>query len=792
MQNSTLKKFPFKSVLSLKLLIDYWQNTLANNQLPAIAGPIHEYIKNAPELQQPIEDLSVLHKHRDFIELLMTAVIPTAQSDYELIAASIPFQFKTVYATRAFQKAIDFENLESVAHVNIPGANMTMGKTIHACLLILEKFYNVPVNFDKPILFTIRDTVTGLDRVYKIEIGKQFFSIIPKGEVKPIDQKIIKFLTEKVYDIDLWLQYIKPDDFEFHGFMTIRMVDVTEQEMISSIKYDLLEKNAVSQKASFAKIQHKLRSIFGMTDIRLGVAFFDPNNNIVLNSSESADCWKSVANDYQTGVPCDNYNGSVYERSWTEKRYITIEDLEQYPFKSKVEEVLLANGIRNILLAPLIDGGETIGMLELGSPIPGKLNPISAAKVENALPMFTAAVKRVKEEMATEIRAIIQEECTNIHPTVQWRFLQAGSNLLNRRRRGEEKAQLEDIVFKDVFPLFGLADVRNSSSERNSAIQRDLQQNLKMVRDLLLKINTDKKLPVLEEVIFKTELHLAHLEKGLASGDESNVLEFLKSEINPLLDHFRYDPLISKHIDKYNAQLDPVFGVVYKRRKAFEESLGMINRMISSYLDDAQGTAQQMFPHYFEKYQTDGIEYTLYVGSALNNNKPFDTFYLKNFRLWQLIMMCEIDGRMELLKPQLKNKLDITQLILVHDQPLSIRFRPDEKQFDVDGAYDIRYEIVKKRIDKALIKNTGERLTQPGKIAIVYNQPKVFDEYKRYFEYLQAKKIIGSNVEQLELEELPGATGLRAMRIEVLKPEKIDIVKKDDLLKNLGEALSLQ
>jgi hypothetical protein len=76
--------------------------------------------------------------------------------------------------------------------------------------------------------------------------------------------------------------------------------------------------------------------------------------------------------------------------------------LSEYPFKSKIEEALLANGVNNILLAPLIDGEETIGMLELATPTPGTLNPISAHKVENVLPLFTAAVKRVKEEMATE------------------------------------------------------------------------------------------------------------------------------------------------------------------------------------------------------------------------------------------------------------------------------------------------------------------------------------------------------------------------------------------------------
>ena len=130
--------------------------------------------------------------------------------------------------------------------------------------------------------------------------------------------------------------------------------------------------------------------------------------------------------------------------------------------------------------------------------------------------------------------------------------------------------------------------------------------------------------------------------------------------------------------------------------------------------------------------------------------------------------------------------------MLVHDQPLSIRFRPDEKQFDVDGAYDIRYEIVKKRIDKAHIKNSGERLTQPGKIAIVYNQVKIEDEYTRYFDYLRSKGLITGKVEMLELEELPGATGLKAMRIEIAQHKMLPLLGKDELLKNIAEAMTLQ
>jgi hypothetical protein len=785
--STTVTKFPFKSILSLKLLVEFWENAIASGKVPAFGRGLLDQLALAPELKQPIEDLSILEKHKDLVRFLMTAVISPANQDEELSSATTPFEFNSFYTTRAFDRHLTFEQIEK-AKVNIPGNNLIAGKTIHACLLILQKFYDVKVVLDKPILFTIRNEATGLDRVYKVEIGKQFSEIIAKTAPKPIDPKVIKFLTEKVYDLDLWLKYIQPEDFEFHGFMIFRMVDVTEQEMLSSIKYDLLEKHAVTKKESFAAIQQKIRSIFGMPEIKLGLAYFDANNNIVVNNSEDCETWKSLVHNPDS-QPC-SYNGSIYERGWMEKRYITIEDLTTYPFKSKIEETLLANGIKNILLAPLIDDGETIGMLELATPTPGKLNPISANKVENALPLFTAAVKRVKEEMSTEVRALIQEECTNIHPTVQWRFLEAGNTVLAKRRRGEP-ATFEEIAFKDVYPLFGLADVRNSSVERTTAIQKDLQQNLKMAKELLQKINSFKKLPVLDEVIFKTELQLNKISKGLASGDESNVLEFLKEEINPLIRHFESDTELDKLIGRYKQSLDPVFGVVYKRRKAFEDSLALINKTISQYLDEAQREAQNMFPHYFEKYQTDGIEFTLYLGSSLTRNKIFDPFYLKNFRLWQLLLMCEIDKRISQLKPRLKNDLDITQLILVHDQPLSIRFRPDEKQFDVDGAYDIRYEIVKKRIDKAVVKNTGERLTQPGKIAIVYNQSKVEDEYKRYFDYLASKKIITGNIETLELEELPGATGLKAMRIEIANTVQPLVVNKTDLLKNIEEALSL-
>ena len=74
---------------------------------------------------------------------------------------------------------------------------------------------------------------------------------------------------------------------------------------------------------------------------------------------------------------------------------------------------------------------------------------------------------------------------------------------------------------------------------------------------------------------------------------------------------------------------------------------------------------------------------------------------------------------------------------------------------------------MKKRIDKAEIRGKEERLTQPGKIAIVYTQQSEAAEYLQYIEYLQAKGFLKKDVEFMELEDLQGVYGLRGLRVTV-------------------------
>jgi hypothetical protein len=66
-----------------------------------------------------------------------------------------------------------------------------------------------------------------------------------------------------------------------------------------------------------------------------------------------------------------------------------------------------------------------------------------------------------------------------------------------------------------------------------------------------------------------------------------------------------------------------------------------------------------------------------------------------------------------------------------------------------------------------VVEGTSERVTQPGKIAIVYNQPAEALEYKAYIEYLETLGYLTGPVESLELGELQGVQGLRALRVQI-------------------------
>jgi hypothetical protein len=324
------------------------------------------------------------------------------------------------------------------------------------------------------------------------------------------------------------------------------------------------------------------------------------------------------------------------------------------------------------------------------------------------------------------------------------------------------------IAFEDVYPLYGSIDVRNSSTERSLSIQKDLLEQLHMAKEVLGKADNVLEFPLLKEYQFRIDKYISTVNEALLPDDEMMIYDFLQSDVDALFKNLvNNKPEIKKTVNKYFEALDPQRRVVYHQRMAYEESITRINDVLDRFMDAEQQAAQEVYPHYFERYITDGIEFNIYVGQSITPLKPFNEMYVSNLKLWQLTLLAKAARVTNALEKRLSLPLQTTQLILAHSIPLTISFRRKERKFDVDGAYNIRYEIVKKRIDKVHLKDSEERLTQPGKIGIVYSQQKELNEYLEYMEFLQKEGLLTDNVEHLELEDTQGISGLKAIRVEV-------------------------
>jgi len=300
------------------------------------------------------------------------------------------------------------------------------------------------------------------------------------------------------------------------------------------------------------------------------------------------------------------------------------------------------------------------------------------------------------------------------------------------------------------------------------------------------------KLDLIDKLLFNCKDWIKQIGSFASSNEENQLREFLELEVYPFLSIIKGNhPETAEIVDQYFEVIVPATGAAYANRRQLEISMQLINTEVSQYLEKSQANLQASYPCYFAKFRTDGVEYDIYIGQEIAPEKPFDLLYLKNIRLWQLTSMVDIARLSKSLIGEMPRKLETTQLIFIHSNAIDISFRNDERRFDVEGAYNIRYEVVKKRIDKVLIKGTNERLTQPHKISMVYFNPDEAKEYMEYIKYMQVQGYLNDDLEQLDLDELQGVSGLKALRVGVkyldakkdatkkLKPTELKSIEKE-------------
>ncbi|GAA3617146.1 hypothetical protein GCM10022396_39610 [Flavivirga amylovorans] len=719
-----------------------------------------------PELEKGFSDVSILKKREKEIAIILKDSFSPVLTKNEIKTASVPFHNLIFNSSERFKSIIKTagDNFE-LQIKNMPEDD----RYIIACTIILNFCYGYNLNFKRPFYYEIPDA-NGILRYYKILYNADFCEIVRTEAAKKITQEDYDELLDNFENIDLWKEKFPPNSYIFKGFVISNIFDVTDDQSISNIKSNLIGEDKRKDEGFIEEFHEVFRSLLGINDIKVGFTIYNEEeetfervygvgmNSFLLNKSESTCC---------RGALCS----WSYDRLLNENKFFSVSDVDKMfkLSKGKVPHItaLYEQGIKSAIFAPIANDKGLMGILEIVSSTPQVLNSINANKLIDVMPFIISAVERSKSDEENLIEAIIQKECTSIHPSVHWRFEREARNFIKSEMSGEQ-AVFKKIAFENIYPLYGQIDIKGSSEARNKATQQDLTLQLSSVKRIFKSASEIESLPIYEQLIYQTDNYLKGLSVHFQVDSEQQISEFFKQDIEPVLKHLYTIDELKEQINAYFDSIDDKVNMLYRHRKDYDDTIALINKKMASLLDIKQVEAQLMYPHYFERFKTDGVEHNMYIGESITREDSFNLIYLYNLRLWQLQVMCEMENSYYQMRSDFPVSLDVASMILVFNQPLSISFRMDEKQFDVDGTYNARYEIVKKRVDKAYIKGTTERVTQKGKISIVYSQKQDEKEYLRYIKFLQSRHYLDTDVEIVELQDLQAVTGLKAIRVSVL------------------------
>jgi hypothetical protein len=715
--------------------------------------------------------LEEIKQYGDLLELIFTAIFPAVADERESAwALSVPVTPVIFYGTDPF-----YDKLRDPVTHEIKACMMESGQTVRKKVnlelvysLILKHLYNFDFAAGTSIVRSLTEKDTGLAHFYKLNLDMRFIEVLPKEALPVFDPQ---FLNSKppLHEALVWLkEHLPLTAFRFEGISALTVTDITSHYVVESIKGLILNPERHDKKTHRHEIMRYLNVLAGSNDIRFaGLPLLKVNGKPVYSEDV---CHHSILSQLADNK-AESEETYLYlaDYFFREPRLILYESIPApEPGEPHFLEALRRGGIHSYGLVPVYYNNRLAGVLELSSYKADCLSRELLAKLEVVIPLLAQLLQHASEEFDIRINAIIKENFTSIQPAVEWKFNEIAWHYDRMQQRGKEPI-LETIYFKDVYPLYGAIDIRNSTVERNSALRRDLETQFKLLCEALAGLQQVVNLQLVDKMMHQAQKWQSALAGALTTADELNLNTFLKEKVSDFLTHFSQSrPDLASLMDIYLAAIDEETGEAFAARRNLESCIQLINRTINESLERSVPELQASYPSYFEKFRTDGVEYDLYIGGSIAPDRPFDLLYVRNLRLWQLTSMATIARDTHNLLPEMTNPLMTTQLIFVHSSAIDISFRKDERRFDVEGGYNIRYQVVKKRIDKVRIRETNERLTQPGMIAIIYFNDREAEEYEGYIRYLQEKGVLGELVEHLELEELQGVSGLRALRVGVL------------------------
>ena len=716
-----------------------------------------------PKLLVPFTDYALLEEHDELVQLLRMSLLPLSVNSDEVPMALAFLQPSSLfYYTKKFKDTFIDENIE------FNTADDAVANLRYFVRIVLEQCYQYKTDVNIKLIKQVNNKEHHTLRHFQIHIDSRFVDVHTSEPPPDFKEDWIQLL--RVDDHEFMEQFARfpSQSFRLEGFCMLMAEDISEEMAINQLKGAVLNMHTDVMEQTLQNVEMAIGELVNDSRIKIGITpFFKINGKVVNDRSFIARC-VGIANEekgFENGLSISKVYDQLSASSLpTIFSSINDELVQAKPYLRGLQE----SNIKSLLVHPIKSRAGLIGVFEMGSPEDYWINQGIVNCLRPALPLITELINYMLEMFNARIERLVKEKFTPLQPSVEWKFNEVAWQYLQEQNNNTDKKAIKNIVFENVYPLYAAVDIRDSSIERNRASKNDYLDQLRQTRRILQKATAKITLPLIESITYKCEHFLESITDLVTSQDELNMGEFFEKEVYVLFQHIaESDGELKEMVDDYMLKTNLATGDFHKNHQDYEESVLTINKKMMEYFEKEINTLQAVYPFYFEKYRTDGVEYNIYIGNSIAPDKPFNAIYLRNLRAWQISSMAHITRINHSICQSLPLCLKTTQLILVHGNAIDITFRRDERRFDVEGAYNIRYEILKKRIDKVRIKGSMERLTQPGKIALVYSNTTEIQEYLHHIQYLQSRGQLTDTLEMLDLENVQGIWGLKALRVGV-------------------------
>ncbi|MBS7564636.1 hypothetical protein KHS38_09475 [Mucilaginibacter sp. Bleaf8] len=760
-----------ETALSFKSFTDHLQQRLLEEHTVKgrfyrfVLDHFEEYMQagHAPEANQIKRDEYAL-------ELIYSALSPALLSEKDYLwALSTPVPNKILYSTDAFYEFVNDQANDNVKPSIISNKDAFYQQQLeYIYRLILKRLYDFTSVLSNHVYYSYANAHTGLSRYYRIHIDTSFVEIKVKGDLPELDFETIENYLHEEGGVDILMDILPLSLFRFEGFSVITMEDVTLRRSIDNIR-EAINNVVDNEEELYKQVIYSLKTLTEDDNVNFGLLpFLKLNGGPVFDyASGSQSILIKTAQQY--GLAEEMFCALVdrYESDPRAVFFSSISEAKQqkYFFLKTLKQA----GIKSYAVIPVFYHRHIAGVMELYSEKELVFYENLLSRLEFALPLIAQLLQNSVEHFNDRIDAVIKDKFTSLQPSVQWKFNEVAWKWLRIPKNKNNQVKIGNIVFSDVYPLYGAIDIRNSTIERNLALQQDMRRVLNLLLKSLRLLNEHYPDAKWKGLIEESSKWLEVAGGFINTSDEIQIEQFLESDAGLHLMHIKQQyPDAADMVDPY---LDIIGrdceGPAFTHRNRLEMAMQMINGAVNNYFEQAEKHLQALYPCYFEKIRTDGVEYDIYLGQSIAPKVTFQPGYLKQMRIWQLTSMVEVARITHRLLENMPASLQTTQMIFIHSMPIDISFRNDERRFDVEGSYNIRYEVIKKRIDKVQLANSTERLTQPGKIALVYFTDGEADEQVTYIKQLQQQNMLLPEIEYLELEELQGVAGLKALRVSV-------------------------